>query len=124
MEKLFKECAEWIALSIEAIGILLIAIGGLQAFLRVLVDFFRAPMAFGWRRKVWVDLGVWLMLSLQFLLGADIVRSAIAPTWTTIGQLAAIAAIRTFLNYFLEKDIEKMRSEDADTVRLEPGKSR
>jgi len=33
------------------------------------------------------------------------VRSAIAPTWDDIGQLAAIAAIRTFLNYFLERDL-------------------
>ena len=39
------------------------------------------------------------------MLAADIVRSAIAPTWNDIGQLAAIAAIRTFLNYFLERDL-------------------
>jgi len=36
---------------------------------------------------------------------ADIVRSAMAPAWDDIGQLAAIAAIRTFLNYFLERDL-------------------
>ena len=45
------------------------------------------------------------MLGLEFELGADIIRSAISPNWTDIGQLAAIAAIRTVLNYFLEKDI-------------------
>ena len=31
----------------------------------------------------------------------------ITPTWVEIGQLAAIAVIRTFLNYFLEKDVEQ-----------------
>jgi uncharacterized membrane protein len=36
-----------------------------------------------------------------FLLAADILKSAISPTWTEIGQLAAIALIRTFLNYSL-----------------------
>ena len=43
----------------------------------------------------------------QPLLGEDIVRTAVAPSWTDIGQLAAIGVIRTFLNYFLEKDLEK-----------------
>ena len=52
-----------------------------------------------------VRFGIWLLLGLQFALAADIVRSAIAPTWNDIGQLAAIAAIRTFLNYFLERDL-------------------
>jgi uncharacterized membrane protein len=55
---------------------------------------------------------VWLLLGLEFELAADIVRSAIAPTWTDIGQLASIAAIRTFLNYFLESDIEKVQTRD------------
>jgi uncharacterized membrane protein len=45
------------------------------------------------------------MLGLEFELAADIIRSAISPSWTDVGQLAIIAAIRTFLNYFLEKDI-------------------
>jgi hypothetical protein len=40
-------------------------------------------------------------------LGAAVIRTAISPTWTDIGQLSAIATIRTVLNYFLEKDIEK-----------------
>jgi uncharacterized membrane protein len=42
--------------------------------------------------------GVWLLLGLEFELAADIVRTAIAPTWTDIGHLAAIGVIviRTF----------------------------
>jgi sulfatase modifying factor 1 len=44
--------------------------------------------------------------ALEFELAADIVRSVIAPTWQEIGELGAIAVIRTFLNYFLEKDLE------------------
>ena len=49
------------------------------------------------------------LLALEFELAADIVRSVIAPTWKDIGELAAIAVIRTFLNYFLEKDLEAAR---------------
>ena len=51
--------------------------------------------------------GVWLLLGLEFELAADIIRSAIAPAWSDIGQLAAIGFIRTFLNYFLERDLDK-----------------
>jgi len=52
-----------------------------------------------------VRFGIWLLLGLQFALAADIVRSVISPSWNDIGQLAAIALIRTFLNYFLERDL-------------------
>jgi uncharacterized membrane protein len=45
---------------------------------------------------VWLGFGGWLLLGLEFELAAGIVRTAIAPTWTEIGQLGAIAVIRTF----------------------------
>jgi len=59
------------------------------------------------KKEVWLRFGVWLLLGLEFELAADIIRSAIAPTWAEIGQLAAIAVIRTFLNYFLEQDLDR-----------------
>ena len=62
------------------------------------------------KRTIWVDFGMWLVLGLQFALAADIVRSVIAPTWEDLGFLAALAAIRTFLSFFLEKDIKDARS--------------
>ena len=64
--------------------------------------------AVGKRREAWRRFATWLVLALEFELGADIIRSAVAPSWNDIGQLAAIAVIRTFLNYTLERDI--MRS--------------
>ncbi len=56
-------------------------------------------------------LGRFLALGLEFLLAADILRIAVAPSFEEIGKLAAIAAIRTLLNYFLRKEIDKERSE-------------
>lgn len=50
--------------------------------------------------------GRWLALSLEFLLAADILRTAVAPSWSEIGQLAAVATIRTALNFFLQREIE------------------
>jgi uncharacterized membrane protein len=61
---------------------------------------------------------VWLLLGLEFELAADIIRTANAPTWTDIGQLAAIGVIRTFLNYFLEKDLEKYEPRSADAPEI------
>jgi hypothetical protein len=51
--------------------------------------------------------GMWLLLGLEFELAADIIGSVISPTWQDVGMLGAIAVIRTFLNYFLEKDLEE-----------------
>jgi uncharacterized membrane protein len=52
-----------------------------------------------------LQLGRWLSLALEFELAADILRTAIAPSWDEIGKLAAIVVLRTLLNYFLEREI-------------------
>ena len=54
-----------------------------------------------------LELGRWLGLALEFEIAADILRTAVAPTWNEIGQLAAIIVLRTALNFFLRKEIEK-----------------
>ena len=55
-----------------------------------------------------VQFGGTLAISLELLLAADILRTAVAPNWEDIGKLAAIAAIRTVLNYFLEKELTEI----------------
>ena len=53
-----------------------------------------------------LKLGRWLALALEFELAADILRTAVAPTWEEIGKLGAIVVLRTALNYFLQREIE------------------
>ena len=109
MEEYFKVMAGRIALCVELIAALVIAYGAIEALIGLLIprkEFARAKL-FHKRRHVFLRFGVWLLLGLQFELAADIVRSAISPSWTEIGQLGAIAAIRTVLNYFLERDIRE-----------------
>jgi uncharacterized membrane protein len=60
-------------------------------------------------RSVWLDYARWLIAGLTFQLAADLVHTTVAPTWDDIGRLAAIAVTRTFLNYFLERDMEDIR---------------
>lgn len=56
-------------------------------------------------REIWIRFATWILLALEFALAADLVRTAVAPTWDDIAKLAVIATIRTMLNYFLAKDI-------------------
>lgn len=56
-------------------------------------------------REIWINFATWILLALEFALAADLVRTAVAPTWDDISKLAVIATIRTMLNYFLAKDI-------------------
>ena len=58
------------------------------------------------KEVVRLKLGRWLALALEFELAADILRTAVAPSWSEIGQLAAIAALRTALNFFLQREID------------------
>jgi len=60
-------------------------------------------------------LGKYLVLALEFQVGADILSTAIAPSWEQIGKLGAIALIRTMLNYFLTRELaEEQKREAAD----------
>lgn len=56
--------------------------------------------------QIRLKFGLWLALALEFQLGADILSTAIAPTNEALIRLSVIAVIRTFLNYFLNKEIE------------------
>jgi uncharacterized membrane protein len=56
-----------------------------------------------------MNFGRWLVAGLTFQLAADLVNTSFGPTWDEIGHLAAIAAIRTFLSYFLDKEMEDTR---------------
>ena len=90
---------------VEAIGALVISVGVVVAFMVWVMSELRLrPVAY---EHVRLLLGRFLALGLEFQLAADILKTAVSPTWEDIEQLAAIAAIRTVLNYFLAQEIEK-----------------
>ncbi len=116
MENLFKTFAGYVALGVEAAAALLIVVGAIEALYNMLGRFLMQRVTPGIRKETWGRFGVWLLLGLEFELAADIVRTPISPTWNEIGQLGAIAGIRTFLNYFLEKDIERYAEQGAGAI--------
>ena len=103
---------QYLASGVEACAALIIAIAALQATIRGIMQFFRRSQSetqpeHPTTEDIRLRLGRWLALALEFELGADILRTAIAPTWIEIGQLAAIATIRTLLNYFLQQEVDR-----------------
>ena len=62
--------------------------------------------------------GTWLSLALEFQLGADIVSTTVAPSLEDLANLALIALIRTFLNYFLSKELEAEMALQKDKAAL------
>ncbi len=89
---------------LEAISALCILFG-LVTSLRLVFKLFNRRRVFPFL-DVRLQFGSWLALALEFQLGADILGTTITPSFTALGQLAAIAIIRTFLNYFLNKELE------------------
>ncbi len=55
--------------------------------------------------QIRLSFGQWLVLALELQLGADILATTGSPNFGDLGKLAAIAAIRTFLNYFLHQEL-------------------
>src|SRR5580698_8629040 len=117
MEDLLKSFWGIAATIVEGAAALLITIGAAEAFVMSLVRF-RSPTAE--KMRIWMHFATWLLLGLEFELAADVIRTAIAPTWSDIGQLASIAAIRTFLSYFLDKDIEKVSDSTKGPYQNQP----
>jgi uncharacterized membrane protein len=122
MEAAFKALAAAVNLGCEAAAVLVLGYAALEAVTGILVAAPRLRDVAA-KRQIWVRFASWIVLSLEFALAADIAHTAIAPSWNDLGQLAAIAAIRTVLNLFLERDIaafEKERMQSAPPPATRP----
>ena len=108
VQSFFSAGASAIALLIEGIAVIVIAVGSFRTAFALIPALVRnGPVAD--RKRIWIDYAMWLIIGLEFELAADIIRSVVAPSWQDIAQLAAIAAIRTLLNYFLGRDIAEFQ---------------
>lgn len=99
--------AEVVATVIEVMGIVIITKGAIAAGWSYVRDWFGSLEAvaacYGYR----VQMGQAILLGLEFLVAADIIRTvAVRPTYRSVGILAAIVVIRTFLSFALEIEIE------------------
>ncbi len=103
---LIKTLIESVARAVEFAAALVIGLAALQATVKAMLLFYRRNSTPTQKNEVRLTMARWLALALEFELAADILNTAVTPTWGDIEKLAAIAAIRTALNYFLEREID------------------
>ena len=106
LEGIVRSIAVWVATIIEGMAALIVIFAVLEARVaaaRALIGVDREVR----KEAIRLRLGRWLSVVLESLLAADILRTAIAPSWDDIGKLAAIAGIRTALNYFLQREVRE-----------------
>jgi len=106
MEAALHSFALYLALALEALALAAITIGAIDATVDIARLMFHGPAGETGKSRVWLRFARWLVAGLTFQLAADIVHTTVAPGWDEIGRVAAIAAIRTFLTFFLDRDIE------------------
>lgn len=109
MEEMVLRAIGMVVLAVEVMAALIIAGAAAEGAWRVLA-LLRLRSGEGRdsaKQAARLHLARWLMVALEFTLAADILRTVVAPSWDDIGQLAAIATLRTVLNLFLEREIEQ-----------------
>lgn len=105
VEEFLVVAVGYLRLAVEAIGAAVIGIGAAATVFRYVLSLL------GLRKYTNSDLrlylGRFLALGLEFQLASDILATAVAPTFEEVQLLAAIVVIRTVLNYFLQKELER-----------------
>ena len=104
---------------IDAIALLVILVGTIEVSLTVARASFK-PLGDQVARRAWLRYARWLVAGLTLQLAADIIETSISTSWQTIGRVGAIAVILTFLNYFLERDVEQQQRECAPAESPRP----
>ena len=112
MEEAARDFVDFLIPVVELIGAVVIGVGVIIAFGAYVLSELRVrPRPY---EAIRLLLGRFLALGLEFQLASDVLRTAVAPSFRELGQLAAVAAIRTALNYFLSKEIAEERRQVAE----------
>jgi uncharacterized membrane protein len=96
--------SEPVIVAIDAIALLVIVVGTAEVLVMIVRAALR-PLPDAVARRAWLRYARWLVAALTFELAADIVETSISTGWQNIARVGALAVIRTFLNYFLERDV-------------------
>jgi uncharacterized membrane protein len=110
MEEIAKQVTIDVSHAVEILAAVIIGI----AVIKVLINYISSinPSAKKLtKEEIRVKFGSSVAVALELLLGADVLATAVAPSWNDIGQLASIAIIRTALNYFLERELKHVKSD-------------
>jgi uncharacterized membrane protein len=103
IENIIFIIVQWIRFAAESLSIIIITVG-IIVTLYVILTSYRTSSRKAYN-EVRFTFSRYLVMALEFELAADIIGTAISPTWDQLGKLAVIATIRTFLNYFLQMEM-------------------
>ncbi|HRN77756.1 MAG TPA: DUF1622 domain-containing protein [Candidatus Dependentiae bacterium] len=92
---------------IGSIGVLVICLGALRSLYQLALFVLRDAFDLNYIR---LQFGDSVILGLEFMVGADIIGSLVAPDYYNLGLLAIIVVIRTILSYFLTKELEELKT--------------
>jgi uncharacterized membrane protein len=106
MEEAIQHIALEVASLIDAAATLVIAAASVEVIVRSAMAFFTAGGTANLQPIRW-RLGNWIGLALELLIGSDVVRTAVSPSWTEVGQLGAIVVLRVVINYTLMYDMRE-----------------
>ena len=102
----FKYAADLVSASFDCVGVAVLVIGAVLAFGMYIKALARRSDASVAYRDLRRDLGKAILVGLELLVAADIIRSvALDPTFATIGVLGLIVVVRTFLSWSLELEV-------------------
>jgi uncharacterized membrane protein len=96
---------QWLRLGVEFVGAFVITLGAFISLYRFVVALIQQTSD-GFK-LIRLTMASYLTLALEFQVAADILSTAVSPTWTLIGKLGAIVLIRTMLNYFLIREVKQ-----------------
>jgi uncharacterized membrane protein len=124
---------EWLVIAseqaiviIDGLALIIIAYGTVEAFVRILGAAFSSGGGQR-RREIWLRYARWLVGGLTFRLAADIIETSITTELEAVARIAAVAVIRTFLNYFLDRDLAEVGARQHEAPQAEeelPGRAR
>src|SRR5262249_48954820 len=103
---------------IDMLALVIVVFSTLEAFVRACQLLFTDANGHE-RRVIWLRYARWLVAALTFQLAADILETSITQSWESLVRIASVAVIRTFLNYFLEKDVGEIRDRDREHAAAE-----
>lgn len=122
VEEQVRAGIEWLQLAVETLGALAVAFGLVITIIGLIRHAMKERGASF--NPVRLAFARYLTLALELQLAADILATSIAPTWHQIGKLAAIAVIRTVLNYFLNKEMKEEEEEEEEPARTGGNRNR
>ena len=101
-----KIITEYIATAIAVAAIVVIVYGTLAALVEFVVSRIKRDKTA--MRHIRVDFGGYLLLGLELLIGADIIRTILGPSYEELIILGGTVVIRTIFSVFLNKEIQDL----------------